>query len=82
MFSIAVVTWLINVLNVAPQKRYLRSLRLQRNWKKMPIPLPTVLPAHTGHVVTCLEMDERFIVSASDDHTVLVWDAVKGTVSR
>ncbi|GAA5999335.1 uncharacterized protein JCM10292_001211 [Rhodotorula paludigena] len=73
---------------------YRRRVLTRRNWKhgtpkRITFPSSAPQPSRqnannqnnaNNHVVTCLQFDEEKIVSASDDHSISVFDTQRGTL--
>ena len=58
---------------------YRRRFVTRRNWHQVE-PRRITFPGQANNVVTCLQFDRERIVSASDDHTIHVFDTRNGRI--
>ncbi|VDN54774.1 unnamed protein product [Dracunculus medinensis] len=56
---------------------YLRHMRIQANWRSLPLTGSCILKGHDDHVITCLQIRGDIIVTGSDDNSLKVWSASK-----
>ncbi|CAI2354131.1 unnamed protein product [Caenorhabditis sp. 36 PRJEB53466] len=69
------------VFERAPDKsRFLRSDKIEKNWRVNHILGSAVLRGHEDHVITCMQIHEDLLVTGSDDNTLKVWSIDKGEV--
>ncbi|CAI5450851.1 unnamed protein product [Caenorhabditis angaria] len=65
----------------APDKaRFMRMLKIEKNWREKPIRGSCVLKGHEDHVITCMQIHDDLLVTGSDDNTLKVWSIDKGDV--
>lgn len=60
---------------------YRRRYSSNRNWLRA-TPHHTTFAGHGTHVVTCVQFDEDKIVSASDDHSINIYDTDTGVLRK
>ncbi|CAB3398919.1 unnamed protein product [Caenorhabditis bovis] len=63
----------------APDKaKYMRSVRIARNWRENSIHGSCILRGHEDHVITCMQIHDDLLVTGSDDNTLKVWSIDRG----
>ncbi|POS86554.1 hypothetical protein EPUL_002441 [Erysiphe pulchra] len=62
---------------------YRRHYLLQNSWMNEKVaPNHFAFPAHTAHVITCLQFDDDKIITGSDDTLINVYDTKTGTFRK
>ncbi|KAI3381063.1 hypothetical protein SNEBB_001910 [Seison nebaliae] len=51
-----------------------RDYKTNLNWISQQYPYPMSYLAHKNYVITCLQYEEPYVVSGSDDNTLTVWN--------
>lgn len=55
-------------------------MRIQANWRSLPLTGSCILKGHDDHEITCLQIRGDIIVTGSDDNSLKVWSASKAKV--